>query len=106
MGTADTQFVTLADVPYVSDGLVPICGYKRTRVSLPFRVTEPGSTIRNRATAGSSCSRGGGGRMAEAELAPAHARDGAAIVADLVRLLMRLGFTALVAFPDRLHASN
>jgi hypothetical protein len=46
MGDPGAEWVTLEDVLYISDGLVPICEYKGFRFGVPFRVLEPGSTIR------------------------------------------------------------
>jgi hypothetical protein len=38
--------VTFEDVLYVSDGLVPIVEYQGKRFGLPFRLMEPGTSIR------------------------------------------------------------
>jgi hypothetical protein len=42
-----TDTVTLEDVLYISDGLVPIVEYKGERFGLPYRLIEPGTNIRN-----------------------------------------------------------
>ena len=39
--------VTFEDVLYVSDGLVPIVEYRGKRFGLPFRLMEPGTSIRS-----------------------------------------------------------
>jgi len=45
MGDPGAELVTLEDVLFISNGLVPICEYKGRRFGVPFRVLEPGSTI-------------------------------------------------------------
>jgi hypothetical protein len=45
MGDVGAELVTLEDVLFISNGLVPICEYKGRRFAVPFRVLEPGSTI-------------------------------------------------------------
>jgi hypothetical protein len=39
--------VTFEDVLYVSDGLVPIVEYQCKRFGMPFRLMEPGTSIRS-----------------------------------------------------------
>ena len=39
--------VTFEDVLYVSDGLVPVVEYQGKRFGLPFRLMEPGTSIRS-----------------------------------------------------------
>jgi hypothetical protein len=38
--------VTFEDVLYVTDGLLPIVEYQGKRVTIPFRLMEPGTSIR------------------------------------------------------------
>ena len=46
MKDAGAKLVTLHDVLYVSNGIVPICEYRGKRFGVPFWLIEPGSTIR------------------------------------------------------------
>ena len=47
MSDSGTDLVTLEDVLYVSDRLIPICQYRGRRVGIPFRLLEPGTSIRS-----------------------------------------------------------
>jgi hypothetical protein len=38
--------VTFEDVLYVSDGLIPVVEYQGRRFGLPYRLMEPGTSIR------------------------------------------------------------
>ena len=46
MDDPGAELLTFEDVLYVSNGLVPICEYRGRRFGVPFRLMEPGSTIR------------------------------------------------------------
>jgi hypothetical protein len=46
MSGPSTESLTLEDVLFVSNGLVPICEHKGLRFAVPFRMFEPGTTIR------------------------------------------------------------
>jgi hypothetical protein len=46
MSGPSTESLTLEDVLFVSNGLVPICEHKGLRFAVPFRMFEPGTIIR------------------------------------------------------------